>query len=617
MSSAQSNISTISPDDLPIDNINIAIIGCVSAGKSTILNALFCEDYAQSKIKRTTMMPTIFVETGVSREVQSAQYINQEITRINKKIITYTENGTESGKSFRLGDFGNQLIFKVKKLENVQFSDKFDINIWDTPGLNDARTKDIYYDYLQRNFHLLNVIIFVVDIQNGLNTSDEIDILDFLIRNIAKHKKESGKNIKLVTIVNKADDMQLTSDGVLEIVEPELNEMYEQVENTIKQKCKQYKIQDNVNITPICSRDAHIYRMIEKYGVSWAGLTDDIILKIGINLHGKNFSRKSTDERRRIVTELIQNPTTVREMIELSGFEQMCNKVTAFIKSQAVNFARENVEYEFNRTQKINISNLISTLRANLNTITKLERFDLANYQNKMKNLVKEINTQIYTEITKYTTVDSVVKFYLRHLEIIKSDSTVSQKLGEFWDFSKYPTYIKDKVIEIINGEFTDHSVPISKFNYFGYLEEMDALNTELTEILLDALIKNIRGVNTFVFEDKNITNISNMVLPVFAKIESARNFIHFLRFFMINLYSDKLINSNEILITKSMYFKKVGEIPLGAYIDNVVIKSIDTSKYLQTWITGLDQTTISHSDFVFERYYINFIQNSDSINIK
>ena len=49
-------------DQTPTNNINICIVGCVSAGKSTILNALFRQDFAQAKIKRTTMVPTVFVE---------------------------------------------------------------------------------------------------------------------------------------------------------------------------------------------------------------------------------------------------------------------------------------------------------------------------------------------------------------------------------------------------------------------------------------------------------------------------------------------------------------------------------------------------------------------------
>lgn len=49
--------------NIPVDNINICILGCVNAGKSTILNALFCQDFSQSKIKRTTILSTVYVET--------------------------------------------------------------------------------------------------------------------------------------------------------------------------------------------------------------------------------------------------------------------------------------------------------------------------------------------------------------------------------------------------------------------------------------------------------------------------------------------------------------------------------------------------------------------------
>lgn len=43
--------------------INVAIIGAVSAGKSTLLNALFVEQYSDMKIKRTTMAPQVYHET--------------------------------------------------------------------------------------------------------------------------------------------------------------------------------------------------------------------------------------------------------------------------------------------------------------------------------------------------------------------------------------------------------------------------------------------------------------------------------------------------------------------------------------------------------------------------
>ena len=43
--------------------INIAILGGVSVGKSTLLNALCGEQHSDMKYKRTTMVPQIYYET--------------------------------------------------------------------------------------------------------------------------------------------------------------------------------------------------------------------------------------------------------------------------------------------------------------------------------------------------------------------------------------------------------------------------------------------------------------------------------------------------------------------------------------------------------------------------
>lgn len=40
------------------ENIHIAILGPVSAGKSTLLNALFSNTFSDMKRKKTTMTPT-------------------------------------------------------------------------------------------------------------------------------------------------------------------------------------------------------------------------------------------------------------------------------------------------------------------------------------------------------------------------------------------------------------------------------------------------------------------------------------------------------------------------------------------------------------------------------
>ncbi len=85
----------MSENILPIENINICILGCVSAGKSTILNSLFCQDLSQSKIKRTTMMPLVFIETkDINNELNYTKTENGENLKI-KPFIIFTRTNFE------------------------------------------------------------------------------------------------------------------------------------------------------------------------------------------------------------------------------------------------------------------------------------------------------------------------------------------------------------------------------------------------------------------------------------------------------------------------------------------------------------------------------------------
>lgn len=58
------------------------IVGGVSTGKSTFLNGAFCQKLTQCKIKRTTMVPTCYIENDVA--IDTTEYIYKTIeTKIN------------------------------------------------------------------------------------------------------------------------------------------------------------------------------------------------------------------------------------------------------------------------------------------------------------------------------------------------------------------------------------------------------------------------------------------------------------------------------------------------------------------------------------------------------
>ena len=80
------------------------------------------------------------------------------------------------------------------------------------PGLNDSQSKDVYFKWIETNFDELDIIFHIVDINNPLNTQDQIDILKMLIKNI-ESSKISNNRILLLTIINKCDEMDISDSG--------------------------------------------------------------------------------------------------------------------------------------------------------------------------------------------------------------------------------------------------------------------------------------------------------------------------------------------------------------------------------------------------------------------
>ena len=46
------------------NSIRIGLVGAVSSGKSTLLNAICVNQYEDMKIKRTTMLPSVYKESN-------------------------------------------------------------------------------------------------------------------------------------------------------------------------------------------------------------------------------------------------------------------------------------------------------------------------------------------------------------------------------------------------------------------------------------------------------------------------------------------------------------------------------------------------------------------------
>lgn len=601
------------PPLVPIDNINLCFVGGVSTGKSTILNAIFCEELTQCKIKRTTMVPTIYIENeNGSPNITAPELIFTTISDKNKEIIAKTETGKKLNKKEY-----DELKFNVGKLDINILNGSY-VNVYDIPGLNDARTKDVYYDYLDENFTKFNLVVLLVDIHSGLNTSDEIDIVNFITNHTKYELETNKKQIYTLVVVNKADDMQVDEedpDAVLKLT-GELSEMFDQVQNTITSEFKNKAIQKHlIGIIPLCAIDSYLYRMVKKHGKKFK-LSPEQILKIGINENGKRFSTLKPEKQADKVYTILDNAKFIDDMIKLSGFSRLETILHKFLTENGIGkeIRINNLLFEIGKYPKIN--DFVLRNKQNINEIEKHVKKCIA-----ILNVLKTIDNEAYN---KYIT-NFLCDFNLELSNIIRNIKYCNYKkiqLIEYYDdlyrqifrpyFSEfitaeYPDYMKDHMIDLINNDFDDKPIQIETIiENFNILKRMNMFNASQIEIIFATIISNRLEKNAIYV--KSSEEIEDLIEILKECEPFATNMSTFIRFVLINLYSTY---SEADLYKAQIMFYKNGEIPMYTYLTNTLhTAKIDTLLYVYG-ITADDCLT----KYNLELYYISYEKTHNVLN--
>lgn len=633
--------------NIPQQNLNIAFIGEVSTGKSTILNGIYCREITQSSIKRTTMCPSIFIENKDLKDTDiDEKKIYEEIKLKNQEIIKDTEQG------FKLENC-QELIFNVGKLD-LNILENNSVNVYDIPGLNDARTKELYYNYLRTNFYKFNIIIFLVDINSGLNTSDEIDILRLITGNTIYQKEENKKNIYTLVVVNKADDMQIkidpdTNNEIL-YLDDELNEMFQQVNLTVKDEFQKSNISEHlIDIIPLCGLDSYLYRMIRKFGNTYH-LKDADILKIGINQMGKKFSKKSKDEQRNEVMRIIEDVNFVEDMIKLSGFEGFEKSLYTFLNTNdmAKNLSVSNILYDIKQLNDIrnifsnndHYDNLKDYLVEYTSHLNKIYLLDENLYKAFLNDLYEQFNNCIKYFINSLNNI-SLIKDYFDKI----FTNIIEVYFNDVKEPQKYPTYLKNKIMKIGINQFLTQKINI---NYFcDFIEKCIDMNMFISKIdgnkegnkkvedLLEDIMSNIYENKTFIFTNDTFNEIELIYLiELLQKLDEnyIKNYIvyeKFLRFILINYYENFKNDFNE-LIRKELIFEKENEVIMKKYLSLFLMDygkncsdGFSSMTKAKIFIRGLssknsDCTTFEYEkEDILEEFYIKFLKKINSVNLK
>ena len=201
--------------------INIAILGPVSAGKSTLLNALFSNTFSDMQRKKTTMMPQYYNIIKTNDQADDEKIIRQKNTESNKRIFDIRT------KDVIKLEHMVPLFHKVSPITDfIELPPEATYQILDMPGLNDGGD-EIYYQYIDSISHTIDIYVLVFDINSCLNTTDEITILQFINSQI-----EKNQHGYVHVLINKCDSVEYTVNG-FGIEDVELKEMYDTCSNTV------------------------------------------------------------------------------------------------------------------------------------------------------------------------------------------------------------------------------------------------------------------------------------------------------------------------------------------------------------------------------------------------
>ena len=231
-------------------SIGISFVGTISAGKTTLLNALCTEDLGETHIQKTTLLPHIY------NEVDTGYHDKQFI-----KDFTEKKSNEFREKQF---DKLEELEYNIKKLTDfLKFKENIKLRLYDIPGLNDSETKNVYYKYLDNIFKKINIVVWTIDVNSSINTSDELDICNQLINGIKTNFNQYKIITKLVILLNKCDEMYIDSTGKL-VLDSEKQDMFNQAKRMIDERISKLYPECKYDIIPISSENTYIYRMIQK-----------------------------------------------------------------------------------------------------------------------------------------------------------------------------------------------------------------------------------------------------------------------------------------------------------------------------------------------------------------
>ena len=324
--------------------IKIALLGYVSVGKTTVLNALLRDKYGEVSMRRTTAGVNYFRLFSRTSGKRSADALLSATNNENKSddamdwsnVIETVHTAEETLKeitldnaSLRESNIVQEKTFDIELEDDIcETRSDTRLVVVDIPGINEAGASTKYKDYVAENWHSFDCVIVVMDAKQGVNTEDQVQLLHFVKQNL-----ENKKDMPVIILGNKVDEpddheQDLLVSEVRSTVEdifsaPDRGDALQAVLDGSEVACRP-SVKVFPIFIPISAIHAYIYQTASLMDFEkFKSFDKDLIEKLGREVVGtRKWKRCSPDQKIQEAFNIITDSSLYTQGIEDSNFNK-------------------------------------------------------------------------------------------------------------------------------------------------------------------------------------------------------------------------------------------------------------------------------------------------------
>jgi GTPase SAR1 family protein len=406
-------------------DIKVALIGYVSVGKTTILNALLRDKYGEVAMGRATASVNNYCVSTTTPSEKSSTEPAVSASEIHDK--TMQENAR-----LRISDTVEEAWFNVTLNEAIcDMRDDSRLVVVDIPGINEAGTSQKYKDFVINNWHTFDCVVVVMDGRQGVNTEEQVELLKF-----AKSNCDSIKSVPVIVLCNKIEDpeegeqsalISETRESAQKIFQTgdQLAVLKETLEAASSSNDRGKEPFPSLVLLPVSAIHAFIYQAGARCGFDkfQRFFDKDLIEKIGKDNYGtRKWRRLDMEQKIERAYSVVSDSTQCQEGLDLSNFDKFVALLSYCIGGK-----------ETQRTiLKHQIDMALSRLVPELGVALALEIQKLYTCTNALKLSVEDI------PIRFWTVFDQVVEHSFALFKTPKDVSVVATPLDLLLSYAQF-----------------------------------------------------------------------------------------------------------------------------------------------------------------------------------